>query len=170
MRLAPRRLFAGAALSLALSVGTVAAPALAADPSPDPVGIQRASMGDVLPDTAPGLQMGLWEVIIPVGETAPPHVHLGYQIVYLTAGTLGYHIISGEAEVHRADGTVEPVTTGDTFELNVGDWLIESPGMEHEAWNSGDTEVRNLAATLFPDGAPLSVAVNVESVAPSPAP
>jgi quercetin dioxygenase-like cupin family protein len=170
MRLAPARLVAGAALTLALSLGSVAGPVLAADPSPDPVGIQRASMGDVLPDTAPGLRLGLWEVIIPAGEVAPPHVHLGYQVVYVTAGTLGYHIISGQAEVHRADGTVEPVTTGDTFELGVGDWIVEAPGMEHEAWNSGDTTVTNMSATLFPDGAPLSVPVNVESVAPSPAP
>ena len=168
MRLAPARLLAGAALALVL--GAAAVPAVAADPSPDPVGIQRATLGDVLPDTAPGLRLGLWEIVIPAHSVAPPHVHLGYQIVNVTAGTLGYHIISGQAEVHRADGSVEPVTTGDTFELNAGDWIVESPGMEHEAWNAGDTAVRNSAATLFPDGAPLSVAVNVESVAPSFAP
>ena len=166
MRLSTARIAAGAALLLALTV----APVAAADPSPDPVGIQRASLGDVLPDTAPGLRLGLWEVVIPAHSVAPPHVHLGYQIINVTGGTLGYHIISGTAEVHRADGTVEPVTTGDTFELNTGDWIVESPGMEHEAWNAGDTTVTNSAATLFPDGAPLSVPVNVESVAPSFAP
>ena len=134
------------------------------------MGIERAALGDVLPDTAPGLRLGLWEVVIPAHEVAPPHVHLGYQIIHVTAGTLGYHIISGTAEVHRADGSVMAVTTGDTFELATGDWIVEAPGMEHEAWNAGDTTVTNMAATLFPDGAPLSVAVDVASVAPSFAP
>ena len=160
------RLAAGATLALALS----AAPALAADPAPDPVGISRTPWGDVLPDTAPGLRMGLWQVTLPGYTAAPPHAHLGYQIIYVSQGTEGYHIISGAAEVHRVDGTVEAVATGDTFELMTGDWIVETPGMEHEAWNAGAETVLNVAATLFPDGAPLSVAVNVPSVAPSFAP
>ncbi|MFN8620391.1 MAG: cupin domain-containing protein [Chloroflexota bacterium] len=168
MRPVPVGLIARAALALALSAAPV--PALAADPSPDPVGIQRASLGDVLPDSAPGLRLGLWEVVIPAHSVAPPHVHLGYQIVNVTEGTLTYHIISGEAEVHRADGTTEQKTTGDQFELGTGDWLVEAPGMEHEAWNAGDTEVRNLSATLMPDGVGISIPLKVDSAAPSFAP
>gem|GEM_PF-6249165 len=160
----PRR----AALAALALVALTAVPAVAADPTPDNVGIQRANLGLVQPATAPGLELGLWEVILPGWSAAPPHTHAGYQIIYVVQGVEGYHIHKGTVELHRKDGSVETYGPGDTFTFTEGEWLVESPGMEHEAWNETGDVLINLAASLFPANVPLSISVDFPSVAPTP--
>jgi len=153
-------------LAAARASGAGTAPGHNADTTPDPVGISRAAFGSALPDTAPGLRLGLWEVVLPAGTAAAPHTHAGTQIVYVVSGTQGYHVHTGGVELTRKDGTVQPYGAGETFEMSAGDWLVETPGMEHEAWNAGPEDVTSLAATLYPDGVPVSISVAVDPVAP----
>lgn len=153
-------------LAAARSGGTGAAAGQNAETTPDPVGIRRAAFGSALPDTAAGLRLGLWEVVLPAGTAAAPHTHAGTQIIYVVSGTQGYHVHTGSVELTKKDGTVQAYGAGETFEMSGGDWIVELPGMEHEAWNVGPEDVVSLAATLYPDGVPVSISVAVDPVAP----
>ncbi|MFO1540498.1 MAG: cupin domain-containing protein [Chloroflexota bacterium] len=156
----------GTVLAAARSGAAGAATGRNAETTPDPVGISRAAFGSALPDTAPGLRLGLWEVVLPADTAAAPHTHAGTQIVYVVSGTQGYHVHTGSVELTRKDGTTQTFGDGETFELSGGDWIVETPGMEHEAWNAGPDPVISMAATLYPDGVPVSISVPVEAVAP----
>ena len=61
-----------------------------------------------------------------------------------------------------------PIGPG-TYVLHAGDSVIETPDMEHFGANRGPGVVELIAATLYPEGAPLSIPL--ETAAPgSPAP
>ena len=162
----PAALLAGGLLALSVLLAACGgassdaptnAPAATVAPSASPAsGIVRAEIGGVVPGNAPGLRLTLWHYIIPAGSKLPAHNHPGWQIAQVKAGTLTYTILTGEAEIHRADGTVETHKAGDTIDLNTGDAIIENPDEHHQAANNGTVDIELITTTLLTDGAPVA--------------
>jgi quercetin dioxygenase-like cupin family protein len=120
--------------------------------------IIRDDLGRTLPASAAGQQLGLWHYTIPAGSVLEPHTHPGPQIARVIRGELEYTILSGEGTLVSEDGTSTPVGPG-TYTLHAGESIIEAPGMEHFGANRGRGRVELMAATLYPEGAPLSIPV-----------
>ena len=122
--------------------------------------VTRQVLGESTSDTAPDQLVQLTRVVIPAGESIPPHTHPGPQLAIIVSGTLTYSIIDGEVEVTRDSGTdhaeIESFESGDIVELAAGDSLIEPPGMVHEAENETDDPVVIHTSSLFPEDAPPS--------------
>lgn len=121
----------------------------------DEVGITRTDLGIAEPGSAPGQELGLWHYSIPAGSELAAHTHPGWQVARITSGELQYTIISGEGTLIHADGTAEPIGPG-MHTLKTGDTVVENPELEHFGANQGDEPVAIVAATLYPQGAPLS--------------
>jgi quercetin dioxygenase-like cupin family protein len=120
------------------------------------VGITRTDLGIAEPATAPGLELGLWHYVIPAGSELAPHTHPGWQIARIAQGELTYTIIAGEGTLISEDGSSQPVGPG-TYMLKVGDSIVENPDLEHYGTNDTSEPVTILAATLYTQGAPLSL-------------
>jgi quercetin dioxygenase-like cupin family protein len=132
-------------------------------------GIVRTALGAAQPGSAPGHDLGLWHYTIPAGAALEPHRHPGWQIARIARGELSYTIISGEAEVLAADGSSRIIGLG-THALRTGDSVIEHPDLEHYGANLTDRDVEILAATLYPEGAPLAIPVAIPSPDPQALP
>ena len=128
-------------------------------PTIEEVGITRTDLGTALPGSAPGEELGLWQYRIPAGAELAPHTHAGWQIARIVRGALEYTIISGEGTLIHADGSSEPVGPG-TYTLQTGDSIVENPGLQHFGANATDDDVVILAATLYTEGAPLSIPID----------
>ncbi|CAN5802212.1 hypothetical protein BH23CHL8_BH23CHL8_22320 [soil metagenome] len=129
-----------------------------AESSGEQPSIVRTDLGAAQPDSAPGHDLGLWHYTIPAGSTLEPHRHPGWQIARIARGELSYTIILGEAEVLSADGSSRIIGLG-THTLRTGDSVIEHPALQHYGANLTDEDVEILAATLYPEGAPLAIPV-----------
>ena len=116
-------------------------------------------------ERAPGQEVGLSRVIVPAGEEIAPHTHPGTQLAVIVEGTLTYTVYAGEVTVTRGAGSASPRTerigAGATTELNAGDALVETPGMQHSARNAGTEPVVIYLASLFEAGAPASSPADV---------
>ncbi len=132
--------------------------ALYTDADVDQTGVVRTDLGIAEPATAPGEELGLWHYRIPAGQTLAPHTHPGWQLARVTAGELEYSVISGEGQLLRADGSIEPMGPG-TYLLATGDGVIENPDLVHFGANRGDEVVTIISATLFTAGAPVATLV-----------
>jgi quercetin dioxygenase-like cupin family protein len=112
------------------------------------------------PEAAPGQDFELTRVLIPPGDSIPPHTHPGPQLAVVVSGTLTYTVIEGDVEVTRNSGSesaeTETISSGESIELEPGDSLVELPGVAHEADNSGDETVVIYLSSLFPEGGPPS--------------
>lgn len=126
------------------------------------VGITRTELGRAQPASAPGLEMGLWHYLIPAGSELPPHTHAGWQIARIAQGELQYTIIAGEGTLISADGTRTAVGPG-TYTLKAGDSIVEDPELQHFGANVTDAPVTIVAATLYTEGAPLSLPLETEA-------
>jgi quercetin dioxygenase-like cupin family protein len=133
-------------------------------------GIVRSDLGDALPDTAPGQRLNLWHYTIPAGESLVPHEHPGWQIARITAGTLTYNIIEGDALVIRAGGARETYSAGDVVTLATGDTVVENPGTKHFGANDGTEPVEIYTASLFEADQPPAIALPTPLTSPSPSP
>jgi quercetin dioxygenase-like cupin family protein len=120
-------------------------------------------LADASPDTAPGQTLELTRVIIPANEGIAPHNHPGPQLAIIESGTLTYTVIDGDATVTRWAGTgrsaVVTFTSGETFELNAGDSIMEPAKMVHKAANETDEPVIIYLSSLFPEGEPPATTV-----------
>jgi len=132
-------------------------------------GITRDDLGRTLPASATGQELGLWHYTIPVGAELPPHTHPGPQIARVITGDLEYSVIAGEGTVVSMDGTSKRIGAG-TYVLHAGDTIIETPELEHYGANRGPGVVELIAATLYPEGAPLSTSLELASPAPAVSP
>ena len=125
--------------------------------------IVRQVLSEASPDTAQGQLLELSRVIVPANMSIAPHNHPGAQLASIVSGTLTYTVIDGDATVTRAAaaGSQEVVTyqSGDTFELRVGDSIMEPAKMVHEAANATDEPVIIYLSSLFPAGEPPSTSV-----------
>lgn len=128
----------------------------------DETGVVRTDLGIAEPLSAPGEQLGLWHYTIPAGQELAPHTHPGWQLARVTAGEFEYTVISGEGELLRADGSIEPMGPG-TYILDTGDGVIENPDLVHFGANREDEAVTLISATLYPTGAPLATLVEEPS-------
>lgn len=113
---------------------------------------------------APGRELKLTRVDVPVAAKLPPHRHLGTQVSRVVKGTLTYTVIKGSVTVRRgaADGSekiVRTIKAGQTGKVRTGQWIVEQPHVHHFARNLGPGPVVIYLATLFPKGAPASVPV-----------
>ncbi len=128
-------------------------------PAIEEVGITRTDLGTALPASAPGEELGLWQYRIPAGAELAPHTHAGWQIARIARGALDYTIISGQGTLIHADGSRQPVGPG-TYTLQTGDSIVEDPELQHYGANATDGDVVILAATLYTEGAPLSIPID----------
>lgn len=114
------------------------------------------------PAQAPGYELYLYRVTIPPGATIAPHTHPGTQTASIEQGVLVYTLISGTADVTRAQADGQPGTTPETVtgpatvKLRTGDSVVENPQLVHEAANKGKKPVVILLSSLLTAGAPLS--------------
>jgi quercetin dioxygenase-like cupin family protein len=143
-------------------------PGLQGAPIEEP-GITREDLGRTLPASATGQELGLWHYTIPVGAELPPHTHPGPQIARIITGELEYTVIAGDGTVVSMDGTSTVIGPG-TYVLRAGDTIIEDPDLEHYGANRGPGVVELIAATLYPEGAPLSNPLELASPAPAVSP
>ncbi len=111
---------------------------------------------------AKGRTMRLSRVTVPAGASLALHHHPGTQISNIEQGTLTYTVKTGQVRVMRGDAStpklVRTIRAGQTAGIRAGQWIVEQPNVIHQAANRGTTDVVITIATLFPDGAPLSVA------------
>jgi quercetin dioxygenase-like cupin family protein len=120
------------------------------------------TFASAVPPNAPGQQLTLYHVDVPVGAVIAPHQHPGQQVSHVTAGTLTYTVLSGTVTVFDApvDGKPGPshkVTGPATIEVRAGQSLTEPAGEIHRAANRGTVPVRIDIAVLVPKGDPISV-------------
>jgi len=164
--IAPRRLsaIAIAALLTGLLAGcsaaggqSPAAASVASGPGASVAPIVREDLGSTLPATAAGQRLGLWHYEIQPGAALPSHHHPGWQVARITAGTLTYQIIAGQATVIRGGGATETHGTGETVTLATGDSVVENPDIQHFGANNGSVPVEIYTASLFTDGSPPAI-------------
>jgi quercetin dioxygenase-like cupin family protein len=129
------------------------------DAPPEPT---REILVQTQPAQAPGYELYLYRVTVPPGATIAPHTHPGTQAASIERGVLTYTLISGSADVTRAQpdgqpGTAPETVTGPaTVKLRPGDSVVENPALVHEAANKGKKPVVILLSSLLTAGAPLS--------------
>lgn len=155
------------ALAVAACGGSAASPATSpASPGASQPPILREDFGSTLVATADGQRLGLWHYRIAPGAKLVPHHHPGYQVARITAGTLTYSIIKGEALVIRANGATETHAAPEILTLQTGDTVVENPDLQHFGANDGTDEVEIYTSTLFTDGE--APAIPVETPSPTP--
>lgn len=114
------------------------------------------------PVGAKGRTLGLTRVLIPAKASLALHHHPGTQIAYIEAGTLTYTVKKGATSVYRGDAEkrrlVRTIRAGQTARISQGHWLVEQPSSVHRARNGGNGTIAIYLATLFPNGAPPSIA------------
>ncbi len=126
-------------------------------------GITRIELAEGMPANAPGQTLYLQEVRIAPGAKLPTHYHQGTQVASVRKGVLTYDIVSGSAQVTRADGTVETFDGPTSIELRKGDALLEVESLVHYGSNDGKKPVVIMVAALLADGAPLATPVEEPS-------
>lgn len=128
--------------------------------APTPKRIELATSAAVR--GAEGHTLRLSRVTVPAGASLALHHHPGTQISNIEQGTLTYTVKTGRVRVMRGDAAqpklVRTIKAGQTGRIRTGQWIVEQPHVIHQAANRGKTDVVIVLATLFPDGAPLSVA------------
>lgn len=157
----PVRLAALSAAGVALIGGGYAAGVSQGDTTaPAPKRVELAASDSVR--GAKGRTMRLSRVTVPAGAKLALHHHPGTQISNIEQGTLTYTVKTGQVKVMRGDASkptlVRTIKAGQTAGIRSGQWIVEQPNVIHQAANRGKTDVVIAIATLFPDGAPLSVA------------
>ena len=147
------------------------APAAAQDATPGAptgmVGLTAQLMGTGQPASAPGLELTLRRLTIAPGGGLAAHRHPGALVFIVEAGTSGYTVLGGTAQVTRAatDGTPTPaeaIPVGTEAILNPGDWVFADgdpsgdPGGDPSdiARNAGADDLDLLIAGLTRVGEP----------------
>jgi quercetin dioxygenase-like cupin family protein len=146
------------ALTMVLAATAVATSggSIAAQTTTTSSGITRIELAQGVPANAPGQELYLQEVRIAPGAKLPTHFHQGTQVASVRKGVLTYDIVSGSAQVTRADGTVEAFDAPATIKLRKGDALLEPETDVHFGSNDTKKPVVILVAALLEQGAPLA--------------
>ncbi len=119
-------------------------------------GVSRVMFGQAAPTNAAGQELYLQQVTIAPGSALSTHYHQGTQIASVRSGTLTLNIVSGAAEVTRADRSTESIVGPAVATLESGDSVVETPTLVHFGANNGTIPVVITAATLIAQGAPLA--------------
>jgi quercetin dioxygenase-like cupin family protein len=122
---------------------------------------KREPLGEkVNPAGAPGRTLGLERVIIPPRAVVPLHTHHGDQIPYIQSGSIRYHVQRGVLRVYGSPPPnarpIKTVRAGQTVLITAGQWVVESPGMQHRVSNPGRTRAVIYVASLLRNGEPPS--------------
>jgi hypothetical protein len=151
-------------MGLAALVAARWAPAAAQDATPGaaPTGAVGATvqpMGAGQPASAPGLELTLRRLTIAPGGGLAAHRHPGALVFIVEAGTSGYTVLGGTAQVTRAaaDGTPAPaeaIPVGTEAILNPGDWVFADDDPNDDARNAGTDDLVLLIAGLTRVGEP----------------
>ena len=158
-----RRPLAAISLALALLVlGAAAGWALNSSRQGTPV-VREPLAQKVNPTGGKGRTLGLTRVTVEPGAELALHHHPGTQISYIDDGTLTYTVVSGSVKVRKGPADDHPklvrtIEAGDTAKIKPGQWLVEQPSAHHMAANRGEDPVVIYLSTLFPEGAPPSIA------------
>jgi len=111
---------------------------------------------------APDRTLGLTRITVMPGARLASHHHPGTQIARIENGVLTYSVETGQVRVMRGDAEkarfVRRIRAGQTGRIRPGQWIVEQPGEVHHAANRGTEPVVLYLATLFPEGAPASIA------------
>lgn len=134
----------------------------AATPQP---AVVREVINEGEPASAPGEILQLVQYTIPGNIALPVHIHPGMQVNVIVSGTLTYTVVEGEAQIIRADGTEETLSSGETTDLLPGDAITEPEGMVHFGANHHDEPIVILTASLFEDDEPPSTVVEASPAA-----
>ena len=151
----------------ALLGGAVGAPRLAgiaaqeATPAADPLaGVTIEALGGGMPAAAPGHALSLLRVTFAPGASIPPHTQPGALVVAVEAGTFGFTVTQGQAQVTRAaapGGTpvaAEQLAPGTEVLLGPGDAVYHDADTGHTGRNAGDGPLVLVIATLFDPNQP----------------
>lgn len=159
-----RRLIVLPALTLSLlASGAGLGYAVGAAEAPAPVTVAREPLAaSSKVRGAPARTLGLTRVTVMPGARLASHHHPGTQIARIANGTLTYTVETGRVRVMRGDAEdathVRTIRAGQTGRIRTGQWIVEQPNEVHHAANRGTEPVVIYLATLFPTGAPASVA------------
>lgn len=158
-------------LGLAALAAARWAPATAQDTTPaptGPVGVTVQVLGTGLPTASPGLALTLRRLTIAPGGYLPVHSHPGALVIFVEAGTWGYTVLGGVAQLTRAavGGTPTPteeMPAGTEVILTAGDWIyIEDP--QDEFRNAGEEDVVLISANLAKAGEPFTTLMDMEGM------
>jgi quercetin dioxygenase-like cupin family protein len=147
------------ALGLAATLVVAGSTGAVAEETTTSNGVTRIELADGAPANVPGQQLYLQEVRIAPGAQLPIHYHQGTQVASVRKGVLTYEIVSGSAQVTRADGTVETFDAPVTIKLAKGDALLEPETDIHQGVNKTKKPVVIMVAALLAQGAPLATPV-----------
>ena len=141
-----------------IATGGVAAHAAAASAPP-----REPRAAAVAPAGAKGRTLALSRVTVPAHAVLAKHHHPGTQTAYIDEGTLTYTVYSGHVDVMSgaADANsklVRRISSGQTGKISAGQWIVERQSVHHMAQNKTDKRIVIYLATLFPTGAPPSIA------------
>lgn len=129
-------------------------------PAPAPVREALATTNN--PTGGKGRTLALVRITVPVGAKLALHHHPGTQIASIQQGTLTYTVVKGKVKVGQGDAekgkTVRTIRAGQTVPIKTGQWIVEQPSVIHRAENKGSKPIVILLSTLFPIGAPPSIA------------
>jgi quercetin dioxygenase-like cupin family protein len=132
---------------------------------PKPV-VREALAQDVNPAGAKGRTLGLSRVDVPPGAQLPLHRHPGTHIARIERGVLTYTVVTGSVNVWRGNPEVKAtkvrtVRAGQTAPIRAGQWIVEKPGTIHRAANRGKVGIVLYVSTLFKNGAPPAIPVEL---------
>jgi quercetin dioxygenase-like cupin family protein len=147
----------GSLIAVAALVGSGAP--IGAQESTTSNGVTRIELAEGTPANAPGQELYLQEVRLAPGAKLPTHFHQGTQVASVRKGVLTYDIVSGSAQVTRADGTVETFDGPASMKLRKGDALLEPETDVHFGSNDTKKPVVILVAALLAQGAPLATPI-----------
>ena len=91
-------------------LGLVLAPHAADAASTPKEPVERTVYGTTDPLNAPGQTLSLQQVVIAPGAKLAVHFHEGTQLTTVRSGVLTYNVVSGTAQITRADGSIDSVT------------------------------------------------------------
>jgi hypothetical protein len=152
-------------MSLAALFAARWAPAAAQDATPGArpptgaVGTTVQPMGAGQPSSAPGLELTLRRITLAPGGRLPAHSHPGALVFFVEAGTSGYTVLGGTAQVTRAatggaPAPTEAIPVGTEAILNPGDWVFADDDPRDDARNAGTDDLVLLIAGLTRIGEP----------------
>lgn len=141
-------------------VAFVPAPAIAQEGHPVELpcvtGVTAFPMGQATPEDVGGQVLVLERLEIAPGGGFTAHTHPGTLIVSIESGTLELtQLDDAPMDVMHAAGTSEAMTPGTPMMLNPGDGFVESTGLVHTAFNTGEEPTVVLLSGLVAPDQPL---------------
>lgn len=120
------------------------------------VGVEIQPLAQAMPPDAGGQALIVARLSIAPGFGFNVHTHSGILTVTVDSGHLTFtQVDEGEMVVNRADGTTETVVVNEALVLDSGDWLVETEGMLHMAWNKPDEPAVVILSGLIDPTLPL---------------